>query len=359
MKTVYVELGTRSYPVLIGQDLLGRDDVLRTHIGSGRVLVVTNTTVGPLFLERTLAALPADKTSSLVLPDGEVHKTVATWSRIVDELVRIRATRDACIVSLGGGVIGDMAGFAAASYMRGIDFVQVPTTLLAQVDASVGGKTGVNHREGKNLIGAFHQPRAVIVDIATMATLPDREYRAGVAEVVKYGLIRDPSFFDWLESHIEAVNQRAPGAVQTMVEVSVRNKAEVVAADEREAGSRALLNLGHSFGHAIETLTGYEQFLHGEAVAIGMVVAARLSEIRGILAEGAVTRLRSLLSRLGLPVQVPGSLSESAIFSRLALDKKTLDGQLRLILLDGIGAARVDTGSSESQILEAIEDCRA
>jgi 3-dehydroquinate synthase len=359
MKTVNVELGTRSYPVLIGQDLLARDDVLRAHVGNGRVLVVTNTTVAPLFLEKTLAVLPADKASSLILPDGEVHKTVATWNRIVDELVRIRATRDACIVSLGGGVIGDMAGFAAASYMRGIDFVQVPTTLLAQVDASVGGKTGVNHSEGKNLIGAFHQPRAVIVDITTMATLPDREYRAGVAEVVKYGLIRDPVFLDWLERHIEAINQRAPEAVQTMVEVSVRNKAEVVAADEREAGSRALLNLGHSFAHAIETLTGYERFLHGEAVAIGMVIAARLSEIRGTVPEGAVTRLRTLLERLGLPVQVPGSLSSPAIFARLALDKKTLDGQLRLILLRGMGTACVDTGSSEPQILEAIEACRA
>jgi 3-dehydroquinate synthase len=271
----------------------------------------------------------------------------------------MQANRDACIVGLGGGVIGDMAGYAAASYMRGIAFVQVPTTLLAQVDASVGGKTGVNHPEGKNLIGAFHQPRAVVVDVTTMATLPDREYRAGVAEVVKYGLIRDAGFFAWLESHADEVSRRAPNAVQHMVEVSVRNKAEVVAADELEAGSRAQLNLGHSFGHALETLTGYEHFLHGEAVAIGMLIAARLSEARGLLEAGVANRLESLLTRFGLPVEVPVTISSEAVFSRLALDKKTLGGRLRLILLDELGSARVDSDSEKREILQAIESCRA
>ena len=358
MKTVTVELGARSYPVLIGEHLLQRDDSLTPHVGTARVLVVTNETVGPLYLEQTTARLPGDRTTSLTLADGEVHKTVATWSRILDELVRIRATRDACIVSLGGGVIGDVAGFAAASYMRGISFVQVPTTLLAQVDASVGGKTGVNHPQGKNLIGAFHQPKAVIIDVTTISTLPDREYRAGLAEVVKYGLIRDQDFFSWLEANLDAIGQRTPEAIQQMVEISVRNKAEVVAADELEAGSRALLNLGHSFGHAIETLTGYQQFLHGEAVAIGMVVAARLSEIRGLLPENSSSRLASMLQQLGLPTTVPLSLAPEDLYARLALDKKTLGGQLRLILLDSIGRARVDTESSQQQILEAIGDCR-
>lgn len=359
MQTVTVELGPRSYPVHIGEGLLRHGDVLSSAVGDGSILVVTNDIVGPLYLASVLEQLPADRTRTYQLPDGEIHKTVKSWGLILDELIRHKVSRDACIVSLGGGVIGDLAGFAAASYMRGIAFVQLPTTLLAQVDASVGGKTGVNHAQGKNLIGAFHQPRAVIIDVATMATLPDREYRAGVAEVVKYGLIRDPRFLQWLEDHTESINLRAPETIMHMVEVSVRNKAEVVAADEREAGSRALLNLGHSFGHAIETLTGYQRWLHGEAVAIGMVVAARLSENRGLLQQGSTERVAGLLDQLGLPTAVPDDLAGASILETLALDKKVMGGRLRLILLEALGSAVVDASSAPSEILEAIEGCRA
>jgi len=359
MKRIDVQLGPRSYPVLVGAGLLGAAENWPPFSGRGRILVVTNDVVAPLYLEPVLSALPAAQTASFIVPDGEARKTVATWASIIDELVRLQAGRDACLVALGGGVIGDLCGFAAASYMRGVAFVQAPTTLLAQVDASVGGKTGVNHPRGKNLIGAFHQPRAVLADVGTLATLPGREYRAGLAEVVKYGMIRDARFLEWLERNVSAVRDREPSAVEDLVERSIRNKAEVVAADEREAGARALLNFGHSFGHALETLTDYHGFLHGEAVAIGMVVAAGLSESRGLLAPGACDRLRNLLIALGLPVTVPGDITADDICDCLALDKKTLAGQARLVLLDGIGSARVDADSTRNDILEAIEACRA
>jgi 3-dehydroquinate synthase len=359
VKRVEVQLGSRSYPVLIGSGLLGTTEHWAPLLGAGRVLVVSNDVVGPLYLERVLDALPSDRATSFVLPDGEAHKTVESWRSIIDELVRLKAGRDACLVALGGGVIGDLCGFAAASYMRGVGFIQAPTSLLAQVDASVGGKTGVNHPQGKNLIGAFHQPRAVLADVGTLSTLPEREYRAGLAEVVKYGLIRDADFLDWLEKNSAAIKDRAPAAVEHLVEHSIRNKAAVVAADEREAGSRALLNFGHSFGHALETLTEYRGFLHGEAVAIGMVVATRLSESREFLQAGACRRLRALLTQLGLPVTVPQDIAANDIYDCLALDKKTLGGQPRLILLDGPGSARVDTDSSERDILNAIGACQA
>jgi 3-dehydroquinate synthase len=359
MNRIDVSLGPRSYPVLVGDGLLGQPECWAPFLGEGLLLVVTNDTVAPIYLQRVLAALPSDRTHALLLPDGESFKTLATWSRIIDELVKLKATRDACLVALGGGVIGDMVGFAAASYMRGIDFVQAPTTLLAQVDASVGGKTGVNHARGKNLIGAFHQPRAVIADVATLASLPEREYLAGLAEVVKYGMIRDAAFLAWLESNAGAIRSREAAHVAHLVEQSVRNKAEVVAADEREAGARALLNFGHSFGHALETLTQYREFLHGEAVAIGMVVAATLSESRGLLQAGEAKRLSALLSGLGLPVHLPLQVDSEALLDSLALDKKTLGGRVRLVLLEAAGSARVDAGSSREDILAAIRDCQA
>jgi 3-dehydroquinate synthase len=359
VKRIDVQLGSRSYPVLVGTGLLDRAEHWAPLPDAGRVLVVSNEVVAPLYLEQVMDALPGARATSFVLPDGEAYKTVESWRSIIDELVRLQAGRDACLIALGGGVIGDLCGFAAASYMRGVAFVQAPTTLLAQVDASVGGKTGVNHAQGKNLIGAFHQPRAVLADVDTLSTLPEREYRAGLAEVAKYGLIRDAEFLEWLEANSAAVLERAPAAVEYLVERSIRNKAEVVAADEREAGPRALLNFGHSFGHALETLTDYRGFLHGEAVAIGMVVATRLSESRGLLQAGACERVRALLTKLGQPVAVPPDISPDDIYRCLALDKKTLAGRARLILLDRLGSARIDTDSSQEDILGAIWECQA
>jgi 3-dehydroquinate synthase len=358
MLTVDVALGGRAYPVCIGADLLGEAALWQRFSGTGKCLVVTNAIVAPLYLERVLDSLPASRSRALVLPDGESSKTVATWNRVIDELIDFRAGRDATVIALGGGVVGDISGFAAASYMRGIAFVQVPTTLLAQVDASVGGKTGVNHAQGKNLIGAFHQPRAVLADTATLDTLPEREYLAGLAEVVKYGAIRDESFLAWLEDRATRVLSRDPDTVAGLIERSVRNKAAVVAEDELEAGPRALLNFGHSFGHAIETLTAYERYLHGEAVAIGMVVAARLSEARGLCAAGVAERLAGLLSTFGLPVTVLTDIDARAIIDCLSLDKKALGGKSRLVLLRAPGSAVVDALSTPGQIEAAIEACR-
>jgi 3-dehydroquinate synthase len=276
----------------------------------------------------------------------------------MDFLADNDAGRDTCLLALGGGVIGDICGFAAASWMRGIAFVQFPTTLLAQVDSSVGGKTGVNHPAGKNLVGAFHQPRVVVADTRTLTTLPMREYRAGLAEVVKYGAIADTALLDWLQADSERVLERETGALQRMVETSVRHKADIVARDEREGGLRAILNFGHTFAHALETITGYAVFLHGEAVAIGMHVASRLSEQRGLCAPGFADRLAGLLDRIGLPVSVPANIGTADMLARMKLDKKNLAGQRRLVLLHAPGQAVVDTGSSEADIADAIESCR-
>jgi 3-dehydroquinate synthase len=276
-----------------------------------------------------------------VLPDGEVYKTQEVLNRVYDALLAERFSRDCTIVALGGGVIGDMAGFAAACYQRGVAFIQVPTTLLAQVDSSVGGKTGINHPLGKNMIGAFHQPRAVIADVATLGTLPDRELSAGLAEVIKYGLIRDRAFFDWLDEHMAGLRGRDPGLLAKAIRRSCENKAEVVAADERESGERALLNLGHTFGHAIETGTGYGTWLHGEAVGAGLCMAADLSARLGWLAPAELGRTRALIERAGLPTVPPSDLSAERFLELMAVDKKVLDGHLRLVLLRGIGEALV------------------
>lgn len=277
MKTLHVELGDRRYPLYIGPGLLGQAELLRPHIAGRQVLVVTNTTVAPLYLERTCAALQGLRYEAVILPDGERYKTLETLDAVFTALLEKRFDRHCTILALGGGVIGDLAGFAAACYQRGVDFIQVPTTLLAQVDSSVGGKTAVNHPLGKNMIGAFYQPRCVLADTETLNTLPDRELSAGLAEVIKYGLIRDRPFLEWLEANLDALLIRDAAALSEAIERSCRNKAEIVAADERETGERALLNLGHTFGHAIETGVGYGQWLHGEAVAAGTVLAADLS----------------------------------------------------------------------------------
>lgn len=341
MKVIQVAHGGGEYPVYIGQGLLATASVWSRHL-RGRVLVVSDQTVAGHYLGRLKPVLSeVEHKQRVLLPEGEEHKTLANWQRLLDELVALGAQRDATVVALGGGVIGDMAGFAASAYMRGIRIVQVPTTLLAQVDAAVGGKTGVNLAAGKNLVGAFHSPAAVIVDVDTLTTLDDRDYRAGLAEVVKYGAIRDAGFLAWLEQQADALNARLPDALMEAVFRSVTNKAEVVAADEREAGERALLNFGHTFGHALETATAYQRFRHGEAVAIGMVLAARLSELLGLAPAGTADRLTVLLRRLGLPTGLPEDLSADRLLALMRLDKKNAADQIRLVLLEDIGRAVV------------------
>lgn len=337
---VSIELGDRSYPILIGQALLSDVDLVASSIEARSVLIVTNTTVGPLYAQTLKRSLQDRRVAELALPDGEQHKTLESIGRIIDALVDARMNRDAAVIALGGGVIGDMAGFAAACYQRGIDYIQVPTTLLSQVDSSVGGKTGVNHPKAKNMIGAFHQPRCVIADISTLSTLSDREYRAGIAEVVKYGLIYDRQFFEWLESNAEAFAAREPSAVIYAVRRSCEIKAEVVAADERELGIRALLNLGHTFGHAIETASGYGNWLHGEAVAAGMVMAADMSTRLGWLSADDRDRAIRLLTRFGLST-VPPRIGATQALGLMGMDKKVLDGRVRLVLLRALGKAEV------------------
>ncbi len=331
---IEVSLGTRSYPIVIGRELLdGRFD-LAAHVRGGDCLVVSNDTVAPLYLERVLPCLGGRDVASLAIPDGEAYKTMATVQRIIDELVSLGANRDTTVVALGGGVVGDIAGFAAACYMRGVALIQVPTTLLSQVDSSVGGKTGVNHDEGKNLIGAFHQPRAVLIDTDTLGTLPDRELKAGLAEVIKYGAICDRAFFDWLEANIAALLQRDPEALAFAIRRSCELKAAVVAEDELELGRRAILNFGHTFGHAIERCQGYGEWLHGEAVAAGMIMAAKLSGIDAI----EVDRLRDLVVAAGLPAEPPPIAADSWM-AAMGMDKKVRARKLRFVLLRALGSA--------------------
>jgi 3-dehydroquinate synthase len=315
------------------------------------VLVVTNTTVAPLYLARLERSLVGKRVASVVLPDGEQHKTLETLGQVFDALVARRMNRDACVAALGGGVVGDMAGFAAACYQRGVDYVQVPTTLLAQVDSSVGGKTGVNHPGGKNLIGAFHQPRAVLADTNTLATLPRRELRAGLAEVIKYGLIADAGFLDWIETNLEALLRLDGAALTHAIRRSCQIKAEIVAEDEREHGRRALLNLGHTFGHAIETATGYGEWLHGEAVGAGMLMAADLSCRLGWIEAADVERVRDLLERAGLPVVAP-PIGAGRALELMGMDKKVLAGRIRLVLMRKVGEGVV-AGDYPADALQA------
>jgi len=342
---IQVELGARSYPIAIGARLLDDGARFARVIRGRHVLIVSNEMVAPLYLERLRAALARGNASlqieQLILPDGEVHKTLDSTARVFAALAEMKASRDATILALGGGVIGDLAGFAAACWMRGIDFVQLPTTLLAMVDSSVGGKTGVDLAAGKNLVGAFHQPRAVIVDTDTLATLPPRELAAGFAEIVKYGALGDATFFAWLEQHTDALRVRAAQALAQAIAHCCTQKAGIVARDETEQGERALLNLGHTFGHAIETATGYGTLLHGEGVAIGMVLAARLSAQLGLASPDDTQRLGALLQRFDLPIALPHGLDPDHLIELMRLDKKNLSGRLRLILWRGIGHAEI------------------
>jgi 3-dehydroquinate synthase len=343
--TLTVQLGNRSYPIVIGRGLLGGGFDLTPYVRGDDCLVVSNETVAPLYLDKLLPDLAGRNISSINLPDGEAHKTLATMATILDKLVAAGAGRDTTVVALGGGVVGDIAGFAAACYMRGVDFVQVPTTLLAQVDSSVGGKTGVNHEQGKNLIGAFHQPQVVLIDTDTLATLPDRELRAGLAEVIKYGAICDADFFAWLETNMDALLLRDADALARAIRRSCELKAEVVAEDEREAGRRAILNFGHTFGHAIENCVGYGEWLHGEAVAAGMVMAGELS---GIGAD-ELGRLRSLIERAGLPT-TPPALGAPTYLKAMSRDKKVQKKELRFVLLQRLGAAVVTSEYNEADL---------
>ncbi|HMW17150.1 MAG TPA: 3-dehydroquinate synthase [Accumulibacter sp.] len=355
MDTLDVLLGEKSYPIHLGLDLLDRVECLLPYIRHRKAVIVSNVTVGPLYLQRLSAPLreAGIEVAELLLPDGERYKNWQTLNSIFDLLLGSRCERSTPLIALGGGVVGDMAGFAAACYQRGMPFIQVPTTLLAQVDSSVGGKTAINHPLGKNMIGAFYQPRMVLIDPGTLNTLPDRELRAGLAEVIKYGLIRDPAFLEWLESHLEDLLARQPAALTQAIRRSCQNKAEVVIADEREHGERALLNLGHTFGHAIETGVGYGEWLHGEAVAVGTMMAAELSVRQGWLQPADLLRIERLFVRAGLPVVGP-PLAVDRFLELMRHDKKVQDGRLRLVVLKSLGKAVVSDEVTDEDIGKAI-----
>lgn len=341
METLTVALGERSYPIHIGEGLLDRAELLLPHIKSKQVCVVTNTTVAPLLLDKVKRALTGLQLSVVILPDGEEHKTLETVATIYDTLLESSFSRSCTLIALGGGVIGDMTGFAAATYQRGVNFIQIPTTLLSQVDSSVGGKTGVNRPQGKNMVGAFFQPRCVLADTATLSTLPERELKAGLAEVIKYGLINNVEFYHWLQQELPALLQRDPAALRHAIKVSCAEKAAIVAADETEGGLRAILNLGHTFGHAIETAMGYGAWLHGEAVATGMVMAADLSWRLGYLAQQDAQAIKALVAAAGLPV-VPPDIAEDTFLKLMGKDKKADQGKMKFILLKAIGKACIE-----------------
>ena len=360
MQTLNVDLGQRSYPIHIGPGLLSRADLLVPHLLQPRVVIVTNTVVAPLYLEGLRTALQAHaiEVIPVILPDGESYKNWETLNLIFDALLTHRVERKTTLIALGGGVIGDLTGFAAASYQRGVPFIQIPTTLLSQVDSSVGGKTGINHPLGKNMIGAFYQPQVVIADTDTLNTLPDRELSAGLAEVIKYGLIGDLAFLEWLELNMAKLRARDPQSLQYAIARSCQNKAEVVAADEREAGVRAHLNLGHTFGHAIETGMGYGNWLHGEAVGAGMVMAADASQRMGWLSEADVARTRALIRAAGLPEVAP-DLGVDTYLEFMGHDKKVESGKLRFVLLKKLGEATVSSDLPQATLRETLHACVA
>ena len=358
MKKLQVNLAERSYFITIADRLLLTSEAIAAQVKNKQALIVTNTTVATLYLDAVLAALNTiPQVDILILPDGEQYKNIETLGKIYDALLSKRHHRTSTLFALGGGVIGDMTGFAAATYQRGIDFVQLPTTLLAMVDSSVGGKTGVNHPLGKNMIGAFYQPRAVLIDVSTLKTLPERELCAGIAEIIKYGLINDPDFFAWLEQNVTRLLAREHDALIFAIERSCRNKATIVAADEREVGERALLNLGHTFGHAIEAHQGYGQWLHGEAVAVGMMIAATLSQQIGWMTAEETQRVRRLLVAAKLPIHVPAGMTPAHFFEKMSIDKKNTSSRIRFVLLKGIGQALLSDEPSREQVERAILSC--
>jgi len=339
MQTLNVDLGSRSYPIFIGTQLLGRPELVEPYVRGSQVMFVSNTTVAPLYLDKVQRAFAKYQCESIILPDGEEFKNLETLNLIFDALLEKRFDRKCTLVALGGGVVGDMAGFAAASYQRGVDFIQIPTTLLAQVDSSVGGKTGVNHALGKNMIGAFHQPRCVIADTECFNTLDDRQLSAGLAEVIKYGLITDLEFFQWLEQNMLNLLARDPATLAHAIDRSCQLKAAVVAEDERESGVRAILNYGHTFGHAIEAALGYGKWLHGEAVGTGMLLAADLSARMGLLQADDVQRIENIIDSAQLPTRAPAHMDYASFMRYMSVDKKVEAGNIRLVLLQALGRA--------------------
>jgi 3-dehydroquinate synthase len=356
MKTLHVDLGDRSYPIFIAPDLLGNSEHLTPYIKGNQVCIVSNETVAPLYLEKVKSSLKGFDVTEVILPDGEQYKTLETVNLIFDGLLKSRQNRTTTLIALGGGVVGDMCGFAAASYQRGVNFIQIPTTLLSQVDSSVGGKTGVNHALGKNMIGAFHQPQAVIIDTNTLNTLPDKELSAGIAEVIKYGLLGDKPFLDWLNDNMLAIRERNVDVLTSAIERSCRCKAEIVAADEKEAGIRALLNLGHTFGHAIETHEGYGNWLHGEAVGAGMVMAANLSCRMGFITSEELIQTQQIIEKAGLPTWAPEHMGTQTFIDLMMVDKKVLDGSLRLVLLKALGEAIVTNDFSTEALTQTLSN---
>jgi len=354
MKTIKVDLADRSYPIYISNSLLSNNELISRHITSNQVLIVTNQTVAPLYLQLIEKVLADVNYETLILPDGETYKSLDSFNEVISRLMEKKFSRTCLLIALGGGVIGDLTGFVAACYQRGVKFIQIPTTLLAQVDSSVGGKTAVNHALGKNMIGAFHQPVAVIADTNTLSTLPDREFSAGLAEVIKYGIIRDKAFYGWLEDNLDLIMQRDNDAMEYCIERSCINKAEVVAEDETESGMRAILNLGHTFGHAIETALNYKEWLHGEAVGCGMLMAADLSRRLGLLKEDKVNSIRSILERINLPTSIHENVKADQMFENMKVDKKSRDGVLYLILLNDIGEAIITSDYTEEALKETI-----
>ena len=355
-KILNVELADKSYPIYIGSDLLSSKSLLSDHIQGKQVMVVTNTTIAPLYLEKLKDALSDFNVESVVLPDGEEFKTLETLNKVFDALLKAKFDRSSTLVALGGGVVGDITGYAAASYQRGVNFIQVPTSLLSQVDSSVGGKTGVNHELGKNMIGAFYQPKAVIIDVDTLDTLSDQEYSAGMAEVIKYGLLGNADFFYMLETNIESIMARNKDLIIEIIFNSCKDKASIVALDEFERGKRALLNLGHTFGHGIENAFGYGNYLHGEAVSIGMVMAAKLSMDEGYLSNEDAIRVESILSKADLPISIKKSIGSETLIEAMSLDKKSIDGKIRLVLLKALGDSYLTDSYSKENFNKVVNN---
>ncbi len=354
--TVSIDLGDRSYEIRIANGILSDPCEFLNWISGDQVLLITNDVVQPLYLDQLKQALPDKQVNEIILPDGEHYKSLKTAGQVFDQMLSIPLDRQVTVLALGGGVIGDLSGFVAACYQRGVGFIQVPTTLLAQVDSSVGGKTGVNHFSAKNMIGAFYQPLRVIADISTLSTLEPRQFSSGMAEVIKYGLINDPRFFYWLEQNIDSVMQQDQTALTKIIQQSCMNKAKIVEQDERESGVRALLNLGHTFGHAIETVTGYGPWLHGEAVGLGMLMAARMSALQGWLEETDFLRIRNLLKKAGLPVNPSKEFKPKDLREAMNLDKKVFAGKVRLILMQGIGNALVCQEYDQKHLQKTLEE---
>ena len=356
MKELNLNLGEKSYPIFIGENLLSQADYLTKHISGNQVMIVSNTTVAPLYIDKVKSLLTDFEVCEVILPDGEQYKNLDTVNQIFTSLLENRFDRSSTLIALGGGVVGDMTGFAAASYQRGVNFIQIPTTLLSQVDSSVGGKTGVNHPLGKNMIGAFYQPKAVIIDVDTLDTLPNREFSAGMAEVIKYGLLGNENFLSFIEKNVDFLMNKKKSSLIDAIYQSCNDKANIVAEDELEAGKRALLNLGHTFGHAIENSMGYGNYLHGEAISIGMYMAAVMSEKEGFIDQSQVNRVKSILENCELPTRLIGKINFSDFSKSMSVDKKVLKGKIRLVLLKTIGAAFISDDYHKEFLDQTIKE---